>query len=206
MVARALRSGFIIGVAAHVPVPLAVARPFLLQDNRQENLAGSWDRLRSPSEAGRYRAVQVMTERYGRDGFVLDVGCSQGLLQERLHYRRYVGVDSYRPAIERAAARADHRTTFLHGDADTFTPDEPPDVIVLNEVLYYLRRPLETVERYARLLAPDGVLIISVFVHSWATRRLMRRIAAILPVADRSVVTGPSRLAWAVSAHSAPRR
>lgn len=201
MVARALTSDLAVRVASHLPIPLPLARPFLLRDNRQENLAGSWGRLRSPSERGRYSAVRTMTERHARHGFVLDVGCSQGLLHEGLSYGRYVGVDSYRPAIERAAARADHRTQFIHGDADTFTPDQPPDAVVFNEVLYYLPRPLETVERYAQLLAPDGVLIISLFRHTWATRRLLRHISAALPVLDAMVVEGESHLAWAVSAH-----
>jgi trans-aconitate methyltransferase len=145
-----------------------------------------------------------MTERHSGTGFVLDVGCSQGLLQEGLRYGRYVGVDSHGPAIERAAARADHRTTFLHGDADTFQPDQNADAIVLNEVLYYLPRPLDTVKRYAQHLAPGGVLIISLFLHTWATRRLMRHISTAFPVTETVVVTGRSHLAWAINAHTRP--
>jgi trans-aconitate methyltransferase len=194
-----------VGLGSHLPVPLSLARPFLLHDNRQENLNDSWDRLRNPSEAVRYQAVRTMVERHARYGFVLDIGCSQGLLQEGLSYRRYLGIDSYRPAIERAASRGDHRTRFLHSDAQTFTPNRPPDAIVFNEVLYYLPRPLQTVQRYARFLAPGGVIIISLFLHTWATRRLLRRISAVVPVVERVVARGESHLAWAISVHSRAR-
>lgn len=201
LVTRALAHPAVVGIASRLPVPLAVARPFLLHDNRSENRAGSWDRLRHPSESARYAAVAAMAEQHAPAGFVLDVGCSQGLLAERLRYSRYVGLDSYAPAIARAAVRADSRTSFRYGDADAYQPDAAPDVVVLNEVLYYLPHPLATVQRYARLLAPGGVLVISMYLHTWATRRLLRRISALVPLCDTVTVQRSSPLAWVVSVH-----
>ena len=51
-----------------------------------------------------------MVERYAADGFVLDIGCSQGILQEGLRYRSYLGVDSFADSIRLASAKADDRT------------------------------------------------------------------------------------------------
>ena len=74
----------------------------MLVENAVGNARGGWERLRDDGEAERYRAVRAAVERHAPDGFVLDVGCSQGILQEGLRYRRYVGVDRYVPALRRA--------------------------------------------------------------------------------------------------------
>lgn len=205
-VARALNSALAVRLASHLPVPLVLARPFLLHDNRQENRLDSWGRLRSSAEAGRYRAVRTMSEKHAADGFVLDVGCSQGLLREGLTCARYVGIDSFADAIAQAGAghrqsgNPDHPTSFQHADADSFHPDQPPNVVVFNEVLYYLPRPLNTVERYARLLAPGGVVIVSLYQHSWATRRMLRHLTSAFGTQDHVVVRGSTHHAWTVTA------
>jgi trans-aconitate methyltransferase len=175
---------------------LAVARPFLLHDNEQENLSGGWGRLRDPAESPRYETVRQLCEKYARNGFILDVGCSQGILQEGLAYSRYVGIDSHEQTIHRAVAKADDRTSFQPATADSYRPDEPPDAVVFNEVLYYLPDPLKTVQRYAGLLAPGGVLIVSVYVRTWATRRMLRQISKLYPVSESAATTSQAQLAW----------
>ena len=196
VVARGLNSRLAVEVASHLPVPLAVARPFLLHDNEQENLTGGWGRLRDPAEAPRYETVRRLCKKYAEDGFILDVGCSQGILQEGLAYSRYVGIDSHEQTVHRAAAKADDRTAFHHASADSYQPDQPPDAVVFNEVLYYLPHPLKTVQRYARLLAPGGVLIVSLYLRTWATRRMLRQISNLYPVSESAVTTSHPRLAW----------
>ena len=196
VVARGLNSRLAVEVASHLPVPLAVARPFLLHDNEQENLTGGWGRLRDPAEAPRYETVRRLCKKYAEDGFILDVGCSQGILQEGLAYSRYVGIDSHEQTVHRAAAKADDRTAFHHATADSYQPDQPPDAVVFNEVLYYLPHPLKTVQRYAHLLAPGGVLIVSLYLRTWATRRMLRQISNLFPVSESAVTTSHPRLAW----------
>jgi len=197
-VARALHSRLVVGIGSQVPVPLALARAFLLHDNRQENRLDGWARLRAPSEQPRYRAVRSVVEKYGSTGFVLDVGCSQGVLQEGLAYGRYLGVDAFAEPIAHAAHRSDVRTSFVHADGAAFVPDQPPDVVVLNEVLYYLPDPLASVRHYASVLSPGGVLVVSVFERAWATRRLLRQIARQHSLVESSLV-GQGHLCWRVS-------
>ena len=181
-----------------LPVPLPVARVFMLGENALENRRGGWGRLRSEAEADRYRAVRAAVERRAADGFVLDLGCSQGILQEGLSYRRYVGVDRYAPALRRARGAEAPDTTFVAADASSFVPDAPPDVVVLNEVLYYLPRPVQTVERYARLLAPGGVVVVSCYARTWPTRRLLQRLSRRLELLESvRVVADPH--AWDVA-------
>lgn len=186
-----------VAVLDRLPVPLALARLLMLVENAVENARGGWDRLRDDAEAARYRAVRAAVERHAPDGFVLDAGCSQGILQEGLGYRRYVGVDRFAPALRRARGAGDPATTFVAADAARYVPDEPPDAVVLNEVLYYLPRPLRVAERYAALLAPGGVLVVCCYARTWPTRRLLARLRRRLdPVASERVVAGPH--AWEV--------
>jgi len=197
-VARALHSRLVVGIGSQVPVPLTLARAFLLHDNRQENRRDGWGRLRHASEEPRYQAVRSAVEKYGANGFVLDVGCSQGILQDGLTYRRYLGVDAFAESIARTAAYSDARTSFVHADGSAYVADQAPDVVVLNEVLYYLPDPLASVGHYAGLLAPDGALVVSVFERAWATRRLLRQIARQHSLVESSLV-GQGHLCWRVS-------
>ena len=190
--------GAAVAVLDRLPVPLALARVLMLVENAVENVRGGWDRLRDDTEAERYRAVRAAVERHAPDGFVLDVGCSQGILQEGLAYRRYIGVDRYAPALRRARGAADAATTFVAADASRYVPDAAPDAVVLNEVLYYLPRPVRVVERYAGLLAPDGVLVVCCYARTWPTRRLLRRVRRRLEMVEvERVVAGPH--AWDVA-------
>jgi len=193
-----LLGGAAVSVLNLVPVPLALARVLMLVENAVENERGGWGRLRDAAEADRYRAVRAAVERHAPDGFVLDVGCSQGILQEGLTYNRYVGVDRYTPALRQARGAGTPGTTFLAADASTFVPDEAPDAVVLNEVLYYLPRPVQVVERYARLLAPGGVVVVSCYARTWPTRHLLRRLRRRLELVESvEVVAGPH--AWEVA-------
>ncbi len=190
---------WLVALVAELPVPLVCVRWGLLLDDRRENRRNSWGRLRGPGESARYDAVRRFVEAYGSEGFVLDVGCSQGILQEGLTYRRYLGVDRSAGAIGLARSRRDDRTDFEVADASEFRTDERPDVVVLNEVLYYLPEPVRTVEHYARLVEEDGVVVVSVYAHAWSTRRLLRQIHARLDVV-RSTSVQSGEVAWIVAA------
>jgi len=196
-VRRALaRAG--LALLERLPVPLPAARVLMLAENAVGNARGGWARLRAPSEAARYAAVRAAVERYAPDGRVLDVGCSQGVLQEGLRYRRYVGIDSSPAGLERAGHKAGPRTRFVRADARSYVPDEPPDAVVFNEVLYYVPRPVRVVERYAGLLAPGGVVVVSCYARSWPTRQLLRRLTNRLELVEsKRVVAEPH--AWDVA-------
>ncbi len=200
LVQRILEHRLTAAVMAQVPLPLRLARGFLVRDNVKENDRGAWQRLRTEQEAVRYRSVRTVVEAYGADGFVLDVGCSQGILQEGLRYARYLGVDSFPGAIELAQVREDDRTRFRLADATTFRPDQPPDVVVLNEVVYYLPDPEGVIRHYGDLLAAGGVVVVSVYSRAWACQRLLRHLARDLVEVQRVEVRS-GHLAWTVGAY-----
>lgn len=183
-----------------LPVPLAVARPWLMRDDRQENARDCWGRLWAEVEAPRYAAVRGAVRRWTTDGFVLDVGCAQGILAQGLSCRRYLGLDRQAESLRLAEAWAGPEREFVLADADGYQPDEAPDAVVLNEVLYYLPDPVATARWYAEQLAPKGVLVVSLFARAWATRRLLRILDRVLVRVDTQLVSS-DQLSWTVAVY-----
>jgi 2-polyprenyl-3-methyl-5-hydroxy-6-metoxy-1,4-benzoquinol methylase len=171
-----------------------------VRDNARENRKDSWQRLRGGYETARYEAVRIVTERYAGDGFVLDIGCSQGILQEGLRYGRYLGVDNCEQSITFARPKCDQWTQFICADGSTFVANQPPDAVVMNEVIYYLPDPIAAVAHHARYLAPGGVVIISIYARTWSSRRLLRAIAARLELVESSLIRS-GHLAWTVAVY-----
>ena len=94
---------------------------------------------------------------------VLDLGCASGNIARRfLQFNRYVGVDISSEAIKYAHSQpALANASFFVSDIQSFNTDEQFDCIVISEVLYYLSVENAEVARYAKMLAPDGIFIVS---------------------------------------------
>jgi 2-polyprenyl-3-methyl-5-hydroxy-6-metoxy-1,4-benzoquinol methylase len=200
VVARMLHSRAAAWLLSVTPIPLFLVRSILVRDNARENQKDSWQRLRESNEAARYQAVRDLTERYARDGFVLDVGCSQGILQEGLSYGRYLGVDNCEQSILLAEPKSDLKTQFVCGDGSTFVADQPPEAIVLNEVIYYLPDPIGAVLHHVGQLAPGGVVIISIYARTWSSRRLLGVLSKRLILVESRLITS-GHLAWTVAVY-----
>lgn len=106
---------------------------------------------------------------------VLDLGCSGGLLSERVRGfgHRITGVDVLE--IEGVRERVD---TFIQADLDRGLPDAvaasgPYDVVLCGDILEHVRQPEQLLEAIRELLAPTGLLIASVpnFGHWYARSR-----------------------------------
>jgi 2-polyprenyl-6-hydroxyphenyl methylase/3-demethylubiquinone-9 3-methyltransferase len=104
---------------------------------------------------------------------MLDVGCAAGGLAEtafREGLQYYVGVDISEYAIKKAKkqvlkGKRIYSSSFYTCNLCDFSPenDSQFDVIVFNEVLYYLdiKEAVVQLERYANWLQPEGVFCIS---------------------------------------------
>jgi 2-polyprenyl-3-methyl-5-hydroxy-6-metoxy-1,4-benzoquinol methylase len=200
LVARLMRSKMAVELLSAAPIPLFLVRSILARDNARESRKDSWQRLRGGNEAARYVAVRSATERYAPDGFVLDIGCSQGILQEGLRYGRYLGVDNCEQSIALARSKCDRRTQFVCADGSYFAAEQRPDAVVMNEVIYYLSDPMGAIEHHARRLAPGGVVIISIYARTWSSRRLLRAIAARLELLESNLIRS-GHLAWTVAVY-----
>lgn len=132
----------------------------------EQYAAGRWSFLEDTEELARFGVITGLVSRRGPEISVLDVGCGTGLLAELLRphgYARYVGVDISERALAEAQSRRDENTTFVAADASVWESAEPFAAVVLNECLYYFDRPLEVFDRYRSLVAPGGILILSMF-------------------------------------------
>jgi|SRR6185437_4372601 len=93
---------------------------------------------------------------------VLDVGCAAGALSLALSkFSRYLGTDVSAHAIE--SGKRDGIVALQAIDLRLFQTDQTWDVIVFNEVLYYLsvEEAVCEVIRYAGFLSENGIMCVS---------------------------------------------
>lgn len=162
---------------------------------------GRWSLMGDPIEAPRYGALAAMLRVGSLVRSVLDVGCGDGLLRRALgpgEAPRYVGVDLSREAIERARPHCTPGDELVVADAEHWEPAAAFDAVVLNECLYYFRRPIESLERYLAARSAGGILLVSMFAtpRSRAIRRRITRRHA--PVQELELRT--ARGVWWIAA------
>lgn len=160
---------------------------------------GKWDYLRGIGELGRFSILVGYCHFLKPGGRILEIGCGEGILQERLdpaRYSRYVGIDISAEAVQRAAANA--KATFLCADAAVWQPEEVFDLVVFNECLEYFDDPLAVVRRYEPALAPGGAFLVSMFtgVETARTLRIWRWLESVYAVADSTRVTNKAGISW----------
>jgi len=163
---------------------------------------GKWDYLRGIGELGRFSILVGYCHFLKPGGRILEIGCGEGILQERLdrtRYSRYVGVDVSAEAVDRATARGgDDRTAFVCADAALWQPEETFDLIVFNECLEYFDDPLAVVRHYEPALAPDGAFLVSMFtgVETARTLRIWKWLESVYSVEDATRVTNKAGISW----------
>ena len=154
--------------------------------------AGHLDYYGRLDELGRYSVLVGYVAWFGgasvdaRAPSVLDAGCGTGLLRQRLEgvpFSEYVGVDLSEVAVAAARARGDDRSRFVVGDVGALDLG-PFDVVVLNEMLYYAPDAPAFLERVRALLAPGGLLLVSMWRHP-GDRSLWRTVDRTFPLLDR---------------------
>jgi 2-polyprenyl-3-methyl-5-hydroxy-6-metoxy-1,4-benzoquinol methylase len=156
--------------------------------------AGRWDFLAGGEQRARFHALADLLRRHAPGAAVLDVGCGEGVLREVLDPGAgYLGIDLSREAIARAEARAGTAAgagaEFAVADAETWETDRRFGAVVLNECLYYFRRPLAAARRYFDRVEPGGAMVVSMFRGPRADA-IARRLAAALPPAEELELAG----------------
>ncbi len=141
-------------------------RPERLGDLYAKNYSGF---LTGDYAANRQRRYRLTMDSFGevfRDGAgrrLLDFGCGSGLFLELAEERGFdvTGVDLSPDSVKLANERL-RRGRAFHGEAEEIPEIAQGgfDVITLWSVLAHLPRPLEDFDRFRRLLAPGGVLLI----------------------------------------------
>ena len=117
---------------------------------------------------------------------VLDVGCGIGLLRRRLEgapFSEYVGVDLSTRAIEAAESQGFAKSRFVVGDISTLELGGF-DIVVLNEVLYYVCDASAFLDQVKPLLGGQSLLVVSMWRHA-GDRALWRTADSKFPIVDR---------------------
>jgi 2-polyprenyl-3-methyl-5-hydroxy-6-metoxy-1,4-benzoquinol methylase len=168
---------------------------------------GSWNHLENVRELVRYSAVIGYYSYYCAGGSVLDIGCGAGVLQRRLllsGYAHYLGIDLSERAIAQAQRLAcDPRAAFCCADAELYTPHETFDVIIFNEVLYYLADPVSVVQRLSSAIKPKGVGIVSMLRRA-SSKRIWQGLRQVVRIEDAVRVTNQDGTTWDIEVFPAP--
>ena len=142
----------------------------VLRDQRErwnhQYATGRWEKLKAPAEQARFDACAGFLRRYAPAGRVLEIGCGEGPLQQRLApqvYASWHGVDISEVAIAKAQAFAGPRVCYTVADMTHLQPTGPYDAIVFPESIYYVPQRATLLRRYAHSLDAGGVFIISIF-------------------------------------------
>jgi trans-aconitate methyltransferase len=142
-------------------------------------LTGIWGHFPSDDQAPRYRAVAAAIDQgLTVPGTILDIGCGNGVLAHYLSppaVARYAGVDISWVAVTAAQqACAGLGTEFLVADLRSWVPPTTAAVVVFNESLYYLVRPVQVVHRFAAGLHPGGEIVVSMYHERWLHNPILR--------------------------------
>ena len=163
---------------------------------------GHWEALRGLPEVGRYAVIIGYCRFFKPDASILDVGCGEGVLLERLKnagYVHYVGIDISQNAIARAKGK-DHLYAEFHcSTAEAYVPARKFDIIVFNEVLYYLKDPCAVVDALSRHLASNGIIIISWFDKNKKNVTFWKRLFAHSALLDRTQVRNGQGHSWTIT-------
>ena len=130
--------------------------------------SGSLDFYGALSEQGRYGVLVGLIRAFSGKARILDVGCGVGVLRARIpdeDVEIYVGIDPSKVAIAKAEAQAFSKSRFEVAErpapeAGTF------DLIVLNEMMYYVEDLDGLMIALKSHLAPGGWLLTSMFQHA----------------------------------------
>jgi len=128
-----------------------------------EYAAGSWDYLGAPHHLN-YDTILHFVQQWGHQPAILEVGCGEGILQQRMPegtYSKFLGIDISKVAIHRAARLNNKTTQYRRADMEGFTPPDQYQLIIINEVLHYSADPIRLLKRYSDFLYPGGLFITS---------------------------------------------
>lgn len=174
--------------------------------NSQYSL-GKWNYLRQVGELAHYSVIAGYCHYFRPGGRLLDIGCGEGILQERLcstGYSRYTGVDISEKAVKLASGRQDEKTFFVQADVAEYQPDSLSDIVIFNECLYYFQYPLGIAKRYERFLTEEGLFIVSMFATE-KTGHIWKILEPFYAVQDEVFVKNRSGVSWNIKVLANPK-
>lgn len=161
---------------------------------------GRWDYLDSVTELPHYMVAVGYAREFAQRPSVLDLGCGHGRLLELLRaypLGNYLGVDISEEAVRRARAHAPPDAHFVVGNYEEFLPASRFEVVMFSECLSYARDPAAAMRRYAGVVAPGGVMIVSM-CYNWWQYPIWSSLAAGFVTLHSAAVTNEKGQTWHV--------
>lgn len=192
-------SNFLSGIASFIKRKTSAKYRFNLQYAEHQ-----WAGLRALEDLPRYSIITGYIHFLypGNDARILDLGCADGLLQERLlpaGYKYYLGVDISDLAIENARDKQNAKTRFVAGDLDNLAVEGQYDIVVYNESIYYLKDPVAAVKAAFGNMSSGSFLIISCFNRNGKEHsNLWGRLSEILNMVDMTKVNNRNGDSWSI--------
>lgn len=121
--------------------------------------------LENVSEMGRHGVIAEIINRSLTRGNILDVGCGTGILSELIDLQRfqYLGIDVSEVALRMAnEKRKKSKVDFLNTKIEYFKPQHKFNIIVFNEVLYYLDYE-NVIKQISDWFIDQKIIITSIF-------------------------------------------
>ena len=174
--------------------------------NRQYR-KGRWANLRSDKEVSRYQKIIESIKNFGpKNPSILDIGCGEGVLTERMHasdYSFFLGLDFSKESIKLAIKKNLDKTKFVAADAVKFYPEQKFDVIVFNEAFYYIHdsEKQNVLTRMLENLTEQGILIISIFREGAGSWEYFRENESLEELDFEIVTTAEERRYWKVGVY-----
>jgi trans-aconitate methyltransferase len=144
---------------------LTISQPAVVWEKQFKK--GNWDFMLEESKRASAKYIASILSQMPKPLSLLDVGCGNGSLALELRTFpdiQYTGIDFSESALARAT-RENPKATFIQADASNPPQDCIYNALVFSEVLYYLNTDT-VLPKYKKILAPDGRVIISMYV-SW---------------------------------------
>ena len=109
--------------------------------------------------------IRQLLDKPARQARILDVGCGAGLFFDALEQFGHVeGIESDPIAVDQSG-RWRHRIHL--GDLETFAAEAPFDVVLALDVVEHVRNPDTMLRAAAKLLAPNGRMVITTPAFDW---------------------------------------
>lgn len=158
---------------------------------------GSWDYM--GNEKQRYETiVNFIRESAIENPKILDLGCGYGALNEYLDKNDYgfsLGIDLSSNAIQRAKYKKYPNAEFQVADIHQFIPNQKFDIIIFNEVLYYLDNQLEIVSKFSNYFNEEGYFIFSFY---GIREDLIQELGATYTLVKKEIISQSDAIFWGI--------